>query len=160
MEAPLKGAFLYPMLTIKHADIANLEDITPLFNRYRVFYKQESDLKAASDFLTERITKKESVIFIAYEEQIPVGFVQLYQTFSSVSLKPFLILNDLFVLKTSRKRHIGSKLLHHAKAYCITKRQKGLALETAIDNPAQKLYEKLGWEKDSHCFHYFWTAEN
>ncbi|HAI44518.1 MAG TPA: GNAT family N-acetyltransferase, partial [Maribacter sp.] len=36
---------------------------------------------------------------------------------------------------------------------------KGLALETAIDNPAQKLYEKLDWEKDSHCFHYFWQVK-
>lgn len=32
-------------------------------------------------------------------------------------------------------------------------------LETAIDNPAQHLYEKLGWKNDVEVFHYAWLAE-
>ncbi len=146
------------MITIKQAKITDLEAIVPLFDSYRVFYKQQSNYETASAFLTERITKKESVIFIAFENETPVGFTQLYRTFSSVSLKSSLILNDLFVLKEHRKKNIGSQLLETAKTYCRENSQKGLALETAIDNPAQRLYEKLGWEKDSECFHYFWTA--
>ena len=35
---------------------------------------------------------------------------------------------------------------------------KGLALETAKANPAQRLYEKLGWKKDLEHLHYFWIA--
>ncbi|AZQ57945.1 GNAT family N-acetyltransferase [Maribacter sp. MJ134] len=146
------------MITIKQADLLDLEDVVPLFDLYRMFYDQPSNQEAATEFLKDRITKQESVIFIAYEKAIPVGFTQLYQTFSSVSLKPYLILNDLFVLKNHRQKKVGSQLLESAKKYCREKGQKGLALETAIDNPAQKLYEKLEWKKDSHCFHYFWTA--
>ena len=146
------------MVTIKQANLSNLEAVVSLFDKYRIFYKQESNLEAASLFLTERITKKESVIFIAYEKESPVGFTQLYKTFSSVSLQPFLILNDLYVLENYRKKNVGTELLKRAKEYCIQSGQKGLALETAIDNPSQKLYEKLEWKKDSHCFHYFWTA--
>lgn len=148
------------MITIKQATLNELADVVPLFDKYRVFYKQTANKKAASEFLEDRINKKESVIFVAYDDGTPVGFTQLYQTFSSVSLKPYLILNDLFVLKSHRKKNIGSQLLNKAKQYCLQMNQKGLALETAIDNPAQKLYEKLEWEKDSHCFHYFWTAKN
>jgi hypothetical protein len=33
---------------------------------------------------------------------------------------------------------------------------KGLALSTATDNPAQYLYERLGWEKETGFLNYFW----
>ena len=49
--------------------------------------------------------------------------------------------------------------LEKAQQFCEQQGFKGLTLETAIDNPAQKLYEKLGWEKDYHCFHYFWQVK-
>jgi hypothetical protein len=35
---------------------------------------------------------------------------------------------------------------------------KGLALETATDNPAQKLYERLGWKQSSDFYYYFWEC--
>ena len=147
------------MLSIIQVESKHLKDVAPLFDSYRVFYKQPSDLKAASNFLEDRFSKKESLIFLAYMGNTPVGFTQLYYTFSSVSLKPSLILNDLYVHKEFRKQKVGEALLEKAKSYCQQNGFKGLVLETAVDNPAQKLYEKLGWEKDSHCFHYFWTAE-
>lgn len=86
-------------------------------------------------------------------------FVQLYFTFSSVTLEPSLILNDLFVDPKYRNKNIGQGLLLKAQEYCTKHKYKGLALETAIDNPAQNLYEKLGWKKDVHCFHYFWSVK-
>ncbi len=147
------------LLSIIQAKTEHLKDVAPLFDSYRVFYKQPSDLKAALIFLNDRFSKNESILFLAYEGNTPVGFTQLYFTFSSVSLKPSLILNDLYVHKDFRKRNIGAALLEKAKSYCVQNGYKGLVLETAVDNPAQKLYEKLGWKKDSHCFHYFWTAE-
>jgi ribosomal protein S18 acetylase RimI-like enzyme len=33
---------------------------------------------------------------------------------------------------------------------------KGLTLETGVDNPAQKLYKRLGWVKDTEVNHYTW----
>ena len=69
------------------------------------------------------------------------------------------VLNDLYVDSAYRKKKIGETLLNRAKQYCKTKNTKGLALETAIENPAQKLYEKLDWTKDVDCFHYFWTCK-
>ena len=147
------------MVTIKRANLSHLEDMVPLFDFYRVFYNQESNVEKALAFLRDRFSKKESVIFLAYENELPIGFVQLYFTFSSVSLQPSLILNDLFVRKEFRGKEVGQALLEKSKSFCREKGYKGLALETAVDNPAQKLYEKLDWKKDSHCFHYFWTAE-
>ena len=71
-------------------------------------------------------------------------------------MQPSFILNDLYVAPESRKKGTGEALLNHAKSYCRASGFKGLSLETAVDNPAQKLYEKLGWEKDEAYFHYFW----
>ena len=146
------------MTKIFRAKIADLDLIVPLFDKYRVFYEQESDLKGAAEFLMRRIDNNESIIFLATYDKIPVGFIQLYTSFSSVSMKPIYILNDLYVDASYRKKGIGEALLNEAKILCKKNGFKGLALETAIDNPAQKLYERLGWKKDSTCFHYFWKA--
>ena len=91
-----------------------------------------------------------------WEGQI-IGFTQLYRTYSSVSMQAFFILNDLYVLPEFRRKGAGEKLLKGAKELCGKLRFKGLALETANDNPAQQLYEKLGWRKDVDYLHYFWT---
>lgn len=147
------------MVTIKQATKSELKHIVPLFTAYRLFYGQDKDEAAALAFLQERLNKNESIIFVAYKQSIPVGFTQLYPTFSSVSLKPSLILNDLYVSEDNRNTGIAKALLQAAKTYCSNKNYKGLALETATNNPAQFLYEKVGWKKDVHVFHYFWTAK-
>ncbi|WP_339653593.1 GNAT family N-acetyltransferase [uncultured Maribacter sp.] len=146
----------FDMNNLKRIIHAQIEDIASLFDSYRVFYKMESDIDAAIAFLNDRISKEESIIFAAYESENAIGFVQIYYTFSSVSLEKSLILNDIYVDSAYRKQSVGQKLLEKAQQYCVEQGFKGLALETAIDNPAQKLYKKLGWEKDYHCFHYFW----
>ncbi|MRH99881.1 GNAT family N-acetyltransferase [Kriegella sp. EG-1] len=146
-------------MTISKVTIKNINEVAPLFDAYRVFYKQETDLEAASQFLLNRLTNNESLILKATFFNKVVGFTQLYRTFSSVSLQSTYILNDLYVEEDYRKNGIGKALLNEAKKICIADNYKGLALETAIDNPAQKLYEKLGWVKDSGYFHYFWSAK-
>ena len=147
------------MTTILKANVFHIDDLAPLFDQYRVFYKQESNVEAAKKFLLQRIQKGESIIFLAYWNDKPVGFTQLYTTFSSVSLESVFILNDLYVSEVHRKKGIGDALLNKAKELCAERKHKELALETGIKNPAQKLYEKLGWKKDTDCFHYFWTCE-
>ncbi|WP_419211774.1 GNAT family N-acetyltransferase [Maribacter sp. X9] len=148
----------FDMVRIKRITAAQIDDVVNLFNDYRIFYTMESDLDAAKLFLSDRLHKNESIVFAAYSEGIAVGFTQLYYTFSSVTLERYLILNDLYVAKSHRNKSIGKHLLVTAQDYCKMNGFKGLALETAIDNPAQKLYEQLGWVKDYHCFHYFWAA--
>lgn len=146
------------MIKIIKGTKENLDLVVPLFDQYRIFYKQESDKKAARAFLEQRINNDESIIFLAFFDNIPVGFTQLYPMFSSVSMQPSYVLNDLFVDASYRQKQVGEALLNHAKLFCKENNGKGLTLETATDNPARKLYEKLGWKKDLDCFHYFWTV--
>ena len=147
------------MIRVIKASKENIEEIVPLFDQYRIFYKQESDLDGAKLFLTDRFNKNESIIFLAYFKGEPVGFTQLYPMFSSVSMQHSYVLNDLYVSAAYRKKQIGEALLSKAKEFCIANNAKGLTLETGKHNPAQKLYEKLNWIKDVDCFHYFWSAQ-
>lgn len=147
------------MIRILRAAPEHLTKIVPLFDAYRVFYKQDSDKEQARSFIQERMDNNESVIFIALQGETPVWFTQLYPSFSSVSLEPLYILNDLYVKPSHRKKGIGEELLNYAKEFCLKKGYKGLSLETASDNQgAQKLYERLEWQKDTGTFHYFWKA--
>jgi len=145
-------------MTIIQATIDHLNDIVPLFDGYRIFYRQESNQKAAKDFLYKRLTKNDTVIFIAYIDKTAVGFTQLFPSFSSVSMQSLYILNDLYVDKEFRNQGIGVALLNKAKDLCREKNYKGLALQTERSNPAQYLYESLGWKKQKYL-EYFWSNE-
>ena len=146
------------MITIRRASIEDLEQIIPLFDAYRVFYEQASDTETARKFLTTRLENNQSVIFLAEENGKSVGFTQLYPMYSSVSMEEMYVLNDLFVAPSERGKGIGEKLLRQAQVYAHENNLKGLTLETASDNPAQRLYERLGWKRDPSYYHYFWKS--
>ena len=124
-----------------------------LFDAYRVFYKQTSDLQAAFNFLEQRTSKNESVIFVATIKGEAVGFIQLYPIFSSVSLQPAWLLNDLFVAENARKQGVAESLLQQAKQFGLETNAAYMLLQTAADNyKAQSVYEKNGWIKTSDFF--------
>ena len=143
-------------MTIITAHIEHLDLIVSLFDAYRVFYGKPSDKNAAKQFLFERLKNRESIIFLALVDNEAVGFSQLYSSFSSVSMQPIYILNDLYVTTAYRKQGIGVALLNKAKELCREQKYKGLALQTETTNPAQHLYERLGWKKDPDL-QYFWA---
>jgi ribosomal protein S18 acetylase RimI-like enzyme len=143
-------------VSIKKITLNELDFLTELFDMYRVFYKQKSDLKAAREFLKERIINKESVIYMAFDEGNPVGFVQLYPSFSSVSMKKTWVLNDLFVNGSVRGKGYGEKLVREAIRFAEGTGAKGVSLETGEENvTAQRLYEKIGFKRESNYFYYF-----
>jgi len=145
-------------MTISKAEVKHLDDLVPLFDAYRTFYKQQSDLDGAKNFLRKRLEKQDTIIYIACIEDKAVGFVHLFHSFSSVSMQPLFILNDLFVDNTYRKQGIGVALLNKAKALAKQKQYKFVVLQTETNNPAQHLYESMGWKKDKDL-HYIWFNE-
>jgi ribosomal protein S18 acetylase RimI-like enzyme len=133
--------------------------IAPLFDAYRQFYQQPSDLKAARQFIAERLIHTESVIFLALlgtdADEPAVGFTQLYPSFSSTAMKRLWILNDLYVAPDARRHGVAKALMERARQFAVDTKADGLCLETAVDNlPGQRLYESLGWERDNEFFRY------
>jgi len=133
--------------------------LVPLLDAYRIFYKQASNLEASDRFLEQRFELEDSVIFLALDDAgTGMGFTQLYPSYSSVSLQLTYILNDLYVAAEGRKQGVGAALLQRAQQYARETGSKGLTLETAVDNPAQNLYKRLGWVLDTEVNHYTWTV--
>jgi ribosomal protein S18 acetylase RimI-like enzyme len=139
---------------IRNSD-ADIDLVAPLFDGYRQFYRQAPDLALARQFLSDRLEGGESVVFVALESDKPLGFVQLYPSFSSVSACRTWILNDLFVVPGSRGRGVGRALMERARRHASETGARQLVLETAADNPAQKLYESLGYvcQNGTHKFY-------
>jgi ribosomal protein S18 acetylase RimI-like enzyme len=129
--------------------------VAPLFDVYRQFYGQKPDYDGAYQFLFERVQGNQSVIFAVVDHGNALGFTQLYPSFSSVSMEPIWILNDLFVVEKARRRGIGEQLLTAATNHAKKSGAVRLELSTAIDNvQAQALYQRLGWKRDTAFFHY------
>ncbi len=143
-------------MQIRKAQSSDLEPLCQLFDDYRQFYQQTSDLKEARNFLNQRIQEQESVIFVAENNDELIGFTQLYPSFSSVSMQRLWILNDLFVAANARKQGVANALMTAAKNFAEETESKGIILETDLDNvQAQALYDKLGYQKQTSTYHYF-----
>jgi len=139
----------------RQAVLSDLQLLAPLLDAYRVFYGSDSDVEAARRFLLERFNHGESVLFIAMIEETAVGFCQLYPSFSSVSLARTFILNDLYVVESSRKQGIATMLLRAAAEFAKELGAIRLTLSTAISNQAaQHLYEQAGWIRDQDFYVY------
>ncbi|SRR5579883_422094 len=142
-------------LKLVKVSVEQVDLIVPLFDAYRQFYGQMADLDGARRFLSERLGRGESVVFAILENERALGFTQLYPSFSSVSMKPIWILNDLFVVGEARRRGVGLRLLRAARDHASRTGAARLALSTAVTNTkAQTLYERDGWRRDSEFLHY------
>jgi len=141
-------------MIIRRAKKKDIEKLSVLFDKYRIFYKQQPDIDNARSFLKKRMKRKESVIFVAEERKELIGFTQLFPIFSSVSMKRTWLLNDLYVNEKARGIGAATKLLEAAKQFGIETGSKWLLLQTAAVNfIAQKVYEKNGWLKETDLFY-------
>ena len=143
------------MMNFYEATESDLEGVVDLFNAYRMFYNQPANSVAARDFIRNRIRVRDSVIFVAKDQLEYIGFVQLYPTFSSISMKKAWILNDLYVVDTARRQGVAQRLIEIAIGLCEKTEAAYLTLETASSNVhAKKLYEKNDFIHDEAFEHY------
>ena len=141
-------------MIVRRAKKKDIDQLSVLLDKYRIFYKQQPDVDRAKSFLKKRMKRKESVIFVAEERKTLVGFTQLFPIFSSVSMQRTWLLNDLYVNEKARGIGAGTALLNAAREFGEETNSKWLLLQTAADNfTAQKVYEKNGWIKETDFFY-------
>jgi ribosomal protein S18 acetylase RimI-like enzyme len=142
-------------MLITFADKNDISSLATLFDLYRVFYEQKSDIKKVTEFLSSRIEKKDSSIFVARENADIVGFTQLSPSFSSVGMKQIWILNDLFVRPQFRRQSIAKKLMEEALNHAKKTGALRIDMATQVSNThAQNLYESMGYIKNESFYHY------
>lgn len=135
--------------SIAHAVPADLDALSRLFDAYRQFYGQPSDVDAARDWLRNRLRFGESKVLVARQGGDIVGFAQLYPTFSSVRMARSWILNDLFVLPATRRQGAARALLDAAADFARSDGAASISLETTRDNTAARAtYRAAGWLED------------
>jgi ribosomal protein S18 acetylase RimI-like enzyme len=148
-------------MKIRNAKNQDLDQIANLFDEYRVFYRKVSNKNDAKQFLAERIENKDSEIFVCEnEEDILMGFVQLYPLFSSTRMKKLWLLNDLYVNPKYRGKGISIKLIERAKKLVAESSACSMFLETEKSNLiGNNLYYKTGFKLNEGSNFYEWNDD-
>src|SRR5450830_658621 len=125
------------MTAIRLATPDDLPQLAALFNAYRVFYEQASDIRLTEQFVAERLNNKDSAILVALNsEQKIIGFCQIYPRFCSVIAAKIGVLYDLFIEPSVRKSGAGKALMIASNEYAVEHGFARLDLTTAKTNLA------------------------
>ncbi len=137
------------------ASLEHLDHLLPMFIRYRELYGAMPQAEASKDFLLERLNNAEAIILMAYENDTALGFCLIYPSFSSVSLRPIWIINDMYVAQEARRKHIANQLLQaiaeRARANNVVRLRVSIHASNDI---AQRLYESADFLEDQHFRNY------
>lgn len=145
-------------MRIREAKNTDLKQLAELFDKYREFYRKDSDIEGAKDFLAERLKNGDSEIYVCESNDSNlIGFVQLYPLFSSTRMKKLWLLNDLFVNPEFRGKGISIKLIEKAKKLVNDSQACGMFLETEKSNLiGNNLYLKTGFKLNEESNFYEW----
>ncbi|PJK14577.1 GNAT family N-acetyltransferase [Lysobacteraceae bacterium NML07-0707] len=136
-------------IQVRQAELEDVDALVPLFDAYRQFYDQPSDLPRARNWLRARIGNNESVVLMAEQGDTALGFAQLYPMYSSVQTARIWVLNDIYVPPEQRRNGIAKALLKAAVDYARADGASHLQLETGRRNEAARaLYRASGWQED------------
>ena len=95
-----------------------LKETANLFNAYRMFYEQGSDLDGAYAFLKDNLDNERSIIFLLIDDDDhALAFSQLYPSFCSVEMKPICYLYDLYVDINARGKGYSKHLMNYVTDY-------------------------------------------
>jgi len=139
------------MITVREANLMHPKQagaVVRLIDAYAMDPMGRSAALSADvkQVLADRLARHPTtVIFLAYEDDDPVGVAVCFRGFSTFAAKPILNVHDLAVLPDRRRRGIGKRLL---EAAIESARELGCAkvtLEVREDNAAaQALYRSVG----------------
>ena len=145
-------------MKIREAKSSDINQLSKLFNSYRMFYGIESNIDISKEFLDSRIINKDSKIYVCGVGNNITGFVQLYPLFSSTRVSKYWLLNDLFVDVKERVNGYSKLLIERAKELVIESNASGMMLETEkSNNIGNKLYPITGFKMNELSNFYEWT---
>ncbi|MCO1333496.1 GNAT family N-acetyltransferase [Microbulbifer sp. OS29] len=144
-------------MEIIQCDETYLCEVASIFDEYRVFCGQSSDIAGTEIFLRDLLCTQASTLLIAVEpkERQVMGFVNLYPCFSSLTLKRLWILNDLGVSSRFRGAGVSKALLRAALDFAKETKAIRVEFKTEKNNRrARQLYQSLGFEIDQGNIYY------
>ncbi len=145
-------------MIVRRATSEDLEKLAVLFDEYRQFYGSSSNIRESQQFLQQRFSNQQSVIFIHVKDDVITGFVVLYLGFSSLACSSYYILDDVYVTPIYRRQGSAKQLIDTAILFARHEKAIRISLETQKNNyHSHELYEQMGFVKDTefqtyHCF--------
>lgn len=138
------------LVRISRASADDLKNFLDLFQQYRSFYGARPDGQKALAFINDRLSRQDSYVAIAKINHKAVGFIQCYPAFSSVSMQPIWILNDLFVDPAYRHQGVARNLMNWIEIQAFSEHIYSIKLATQVSNQAaQRLYRSLDYKENS-----------
>lgn len=145
-------------IEIRTATENDVDALVGIVKRYRDFQGVKGqDINEIKAFIAERLANSEAVIFIAISKitNTIIGFVQLYPTFSTVSLQKQWLLNDFYVDEKERNNGIGSVIMSAIKEHFRGKAKGFILVAAKTNSGAKRFYEKQGWKTDVFDFYFY-----
>jgi GNAT superfamily N-acetyltransferase len=137
---------------------ADLPDLLPLMRGYCDFYEVDPSDEALLEMSRELIADpaKEGLQVIARaDDGRAVGFATVFWTWSTLSASRIGVMNDLFVDASARGSGVAEQLIAACAEHCRSRGVTELDWTTAHDNlRAQKLYDRIGAQRDSRWLDY------
>jgi ribosomal protein S18 acetylase RimI-like enzyme len=128
----------------------DVERLVALFDAYRVFYEQASDVRQSERFVKERLEERVTRFFVATVDGTVGGFVHLLPLFHTTTMRHAWLLEDLFVAPECRGRGAGTALMKYVETFARSTGAARISLTTAHSNVnAQRLYEAMGYRLDT-----------
>jgi ribosomal protein S18 acetylase RimI-like enzyme len=145
------------LIRIDPATESDLDELTQLFEAYRIFYQESPAAKRASVFLRERLLSGVPRYFLArYEDaRMAMGFMHMIPGTNTLAMRPMWFLEDLYVDARARRQGVGAALLRYAETFARANGAERITLATAHNNDrAQSLYRSLGYVREEHFLSY------
>lgn len=128
----------------KHAlDIVKIVD---LFARDPMGQDEPLDEEIRVDLIAEMKKVPTTMTYIAYLDEKPVGIVTCFIGFSTFTASKTFKIHDVVVHPDARGMGIGTMMLEHISDVAEEMGCSKVTLEVREDNPAQKLYEREGFD--------------
>lgn len=130
-------------ILIRPAIIGDAEIIVDFVKKLGTFENfQEKDMPVTIEMIKHNIFEKEFCkVFIAEINKTPVGLCTFFFTFSTITWKPAIQIEDLFVLSEFRRNKVGLKLLQELAKF-------------ALDNCCEKIeWSCLSWNDSALRFY-------
>ena len=130
-------------ISIGRATAGDTKGIAELFDDYRVFFGEPSDLPLAAGLRADRLRHTESVIFRANTGGTVRGVCPAISEFLVGPAGRVWILNDLFVTESARGMGTGTNCSVRSRRSAPDANAKSILVETTSSNTgAQKLFMK------------------
>lgn len=130
-------------ILVRPAIIEDAEIIVEFVKKLGTFEKfHEKDMPVTTEMIKHNIFEKEFCkVFIAETNKIPVGICTFFFTFSAITWKPAIQIEDLFVISEFRRKKVGLKLLKELARF-------------ALDNCCEKIeWSCLSWNDSALKFY-------